>query len=84
MFIFLGQTYGFQPIVCSDPSALKKTQGFGRTKSQKRELQLGWILPLARIEFRTLEHTNGVLSILNLNPSNSESWFFIKLDLIFA
>jgi hypothetical protein len=47
MFIFLGQTYGFQPIVWSDASALKKTQGFGRTKSQKRELQLGWILPPA-------------------------------------
>ena len=65
MFIFLGQTYGFQPVVWSDASALKKTQGFGRIKSQKRELQLGWILPPAWIEFRTLEHSNGVLSILN-------------------
>ena len=41
MFIFLGQTYGFQPVVWSDASALEKTQGFGRIKSQKKGAAIG-------------------------------------------
>lgn len=48
---------------------LIKTQGLARIKSQKRELQLGCILPLAWIEFRTLKHKNRVLSTLNFESN---------------
>ena len=55
----------FSPLFGLTHRHLKKPKGLAASKAKKRELQLGWILPPAWIEFRTLEHTNGVLSTLN-------------------